>query len=223
MIRSRIVPTLLLVLAFAGSGSSFVSRSHARAPRTGNPAASDVARAFQASYAAESSRKFDTALLALDALPAEKRGSYVVKLRRGWLSYLAGRSAESVVAYTQAIASEPDSVEPRLGLLLPQMALRRWTDVEKTAGEVLARDPGSYLGRMRLGLAQYSLGKFSEAEASYSRVLALHPSDVEARSGLAWALLKQRKKPAAIQHFTLVLELVPSHAAAKEGLEVAER
>lgn len=213
----------LIPLACFGFGSCFVASSMARAPGVSNPATGAVARAFQASYSAESSHNFAAALSALDALPPERQGTYLVLLRRGWLAYLAGRSAEAVASYTRAVAAEPESVEPRLGLLLPQMALRRWVDVEKTAGEVLQRDPGSYLGRMRLGLAQYSLGKYRDAEASYQKVLSLHPADLEARSGLAWALLKQRKLIAAEGHFSAILEVAPKHLAATEGLLAARK
>jgi len=214
---------VLLALALAGSISSVSSLGKARPPVASEPAVTDVARAFQASYAAEAERHFDAALAALDGVPEARRGAYAVQLRRGWLAYLAGHHAESVAAYTKAISAEPDSVEPRLGLSLPQMALHRWVDVEKTAGEVLSRDPGSYLGLMRLGLAQYSLGKYGEAEGSYQKVVTLHPADIDARSGLGWALLKQKKKSAALSHFNAILELSPSHPAAKEGVQLAQQ
>jgi tetratricopeptide (TPR) repeat protein len=214
---------ICLTLAVAGSASSFVSSGHARSPEPPPSLTGEIGRAFQESYTAESQQKFDAALAALDRVPPERRNSYAVLLRRGWLSYLGGHHVEAISAYSQAISVEPNSVEPRLGLMLPQMALQRWVDVEQTASEVLSRDPGSYFGLMRQGLAQYSLGKYSAAEGSYQKVVALHPADVEARSGLGWALLKQKKKPAALAHFTAILELSPTHAAAKQGAVLARQ
>ena len=214
---------LLGVLALSGFGACIASTSYAETPNPTAASSAPVTRAFLASYRAESAGKFDAALSALDALPPNRQGSYTVLLRRGWLAYCGGHHADAVGFYTKAVAAAPESVEPRLGLLLPQMALRRWLDVEKTAREVLTRDPGSYLGQMRLGLAQYSVGKFSDAEVSYGKVLALHPADLEARSGLAWALLRQHKDGVAEGHFKTILELSPQHAAANEGLALLRK
>ena len=214
---------LIGVLAVCGFAACIASTSYAEAPNSSAPSSAPVTRAFLASYRAETAGNFDAALSALDALPPNRQGSYTVLLRRGWLAYCGGHHADAIGFYTKAVAAAPESVEPRLGLLLPQMALRRWVDVERVAREVLTRDPGSYLAQMRLGLAQYSLGKFSDAEVSYGKVLALHPADLEARSGLAWALLRQRKNGIAEGHFRSILELSPQHAAANEGMALLRK
>jgi tetratricopeptide (TPR) repeat protein len=175
--------------------------------------------AFQRSYDSEAAGKVAEALTALEGLPAPQRDGYVAQLRRGWLLYKLGKHAEAIEAYARAIAAEPKSVEARVGVLLPAMALRRWADVESGAREVGRMDPGNYLANLRLAFAQYSLGKHADAAATYRRLAEAYPSDVEVRAGLGWALLKAGKAAEAAGEFRSVLEIAPKNALALDGLK----
>ncbi len=117
-------------------------------------------------------------------MPPAEQASYLAHLRRGWLLYRIGRHAESIAAYHQALAVEKDSIEARVGCLMPQLALRDWGAVEQGARGVLERDPANYLAGLRLAFAVYSAGRFAEAEGLYRRVVARYPSDADARAGL---------------------------------------
>jgi tetratricopeptide (TPR) repeat protein len=174
---------------------------------------------FQRSYDSEAAGKVPDALAALDALPSPQKEGYVAQLRRGWLLYKLGKHAEAVDAYGRAVAREPRSVEARVGVLLPAMALRRWADVEAQAREVLKLDPGNYLGNLRLAFALYNLGRYAESAASYRQLVTAYPSDVEVRSGLGWALLKAGKGAEAAVELRAVLEVAPKNALALEGLK----
>lgn len=175
---------------------------------------------FQQSYDLEAENKLAESLAVLERIPAGSQG-YVYHFRRGWLLYLLGRHADAVASYERAITRSSATIEARLGLMLPQMALRRWVDVEKTALAVLERDSLNYLATSRLAWSHYNLGRWEDAAAVYRRVLTSYPSDVEMRAGLGWSLLKQGKAAEATVEFRAVLEIAPRHAIAREGLQAA--
>jgi len=176
---------------------------------------------FQRSYDAEAVGKLQDALVPMDALPTPARNNYVAQIRRGWLLYKLGRHAEAVDAYAKASALEPRSVESRLGVLAPQLAMRRWSDVESTAREALKLDPNNYSANSKLAYAYYNLGRYSEAATVYKKVTEAYPGDVDIRAGLGWAYLKASKAGDAIREFRRVLEVAPKHALAREGLSAA--
>lgn len=176
---------------------------------------------FQRSYDSEAVGKLHDAIAALDALPQPQQVGYVAQLRRGWLLYKMGKHAESVEAYARAIAQEPRSVEARVGVLLPAMALRRWSDVEIGAKEAIRLDPGNYLANLRLAFAVYNLGRYAESAAVYKRLSEGYPSDVEVRAGLGWALLKSGKPAEAAAEFRTVLEVAPKNQLALDGLKAS--
>lgn len=176
---------------------------------------------FQKSYDSEAVGKPQDALNALESLPAPQHDGYVASLRRGWLLYKLGKYTESIDAYAKAIAQEPRSVEARVGVLLPAMALRRWADVENGAREVLKLDPANYLATLRMAFAVYNLGRYPESAALYKRLGEGYPSDVDVRAGLGWSLLKMGKTSEASAEFHAVLEISPRNALAADGLKAA--
>ena len=178
------------------------------------------AEIIQRSYDSEATGRLADSLSVLDQLPPG-RSAYVVTLRRAWLLYRLGRFAESVEVYGRAIALAPGAVEPRLGALLPQLALRRWNDVENQARAILKIEPGNYLAQLRLGFACYNLQRFSEAATLYRRLADLYPGDVEVRGGFGWALLKLGKYPEAATEFRSILEVAPRNELARDGLKAA--
>ena len=179
----------------------------------------DVPEKYQRSYDAEALGDYAGALSALEGMPLSEQSSYVFHLRQGWLRYLSGDYEASISAYERAIRANPAAVEARLGLQLPQMALRRWLDVEVATWELLEIDPMNYLARRRLALALYNLGRYAEAEAIYRAVLESYPSDVEVEAGLGWSLLMQGNATGAAEVFTHVLWVAPNQASGLEGLQ----
>jgi Flp pilus assembly protein TadD len=107
--------------------------------------------------------------------------------------------------------------------MLPQMALRRWSEAVSTARRALAIDDDNYLATSRLAFSLYNLGRFQDAEPHYRRLVTLYPSDVEMKAGLAWSLLKQGKKSQAASLFEEVLQVAPAHASSLDGLRQAVR
>lgn len=176
--------------------------------------------AFQTSYDKERIGDVRGALDALQAVSPKTQRTYVYLLRSAWLLHLAGEHTRSVEAYQKAIAAAPQAVEPRLGLTLPLLSLRRWEDALKASDDVLGKDPRNYLARSRRAFSLYNLGRFDKAEAAYADVLRDYPADVEMRVGLAWSLLKQGKTEQARAEVEAVLEVAPRHPSAQEAQQL---
>lgn len=180
------------------------------------------AQAYQDSYDLEAGGKLEEALVALRGVPTGEQGTYVFALRKAWLNHTTGRYDAAIKGYQEAMGLAPSAVEPKLGIMLPQMALRRWLDVEKSAQAVLGVDAKSYLGTSRLAFALYNLGRYAEAEKQYRAILVAYPSDVEMRAGLAWSLLQRGERSAAAKEFSNVLGVAPRHASAAAGARAAQ-
>lgn len=173
---------------------------------------------WRRSYALEARGDHRGALGALDSLPTDERSGYLFLLRRAWLLYLGGRHDDAVAAYRQAASASPGAIEPRLGELLPLMALRRWQEAEQRAREVLRLDADNYLASRRLALALYSLGRFDDARTAYQQVLSRYPGDLEMLSGVGWCELRRGHMDDAATAFRAVLAVSPDDANAAAGL-----
>lgn len=179
----------------------------------------DVPDLYQRSYEQEAAGSVGLALDTMTDMPSAERSAYTYQLRRAWLLYLDGQHEASVQAYRGAVQTAPEAIEPKLGEMLPLMALRRWTETEKLAAEVMKRDPQSYLARSRRAYAVYNLGRYAESEALYRGLVADYPSDVDMRSGLGWALQSQGKEAEAKACFEAVLRVAPKHGSARTGID----
>lgn len=177
---------------------------------------------WRRSYALETRGDVRGALSAIEALPATDRGAYLFSLRHAWLLYLAGRHDDSVAAYRRAAAAAPRAIEPRVGELLPLMALRRWQETEQRAREVLRLDADNYLASRRLALALYQLGRFDDARGVYQQVSERYPGDLEMVSGAAWCDLRRGRRDEAASAFRSVLAVSPDDATAAAGLTAAQ-
>jgi tetratricopeptide (TPR) repeat protein len=199
----------------------FVGTLHlgtARADAVDTGAASDP---LLQSYDQEAGGHMKEALAALAQLPPARKDTYLGWLREGWLLYRLGRHAEAVESYRKAITAAPRAVEPRLGILLPQLALHRWADAEKVAKETLQLDPASYLATLRLAFVYYNQHRYAESAALYQKLRELYPGDTDVRSGLSWALLKGGKTADAAREFRELLAINSRLATAREGLQAA--
>jgi tetratricopeptide (TPR) repeat protein len=173
------------------------------------------------SYDQEAAGRMKEALAALEQLPPARKDTYLGWLREGWLLYRLGRHAESIEAYRKAITASSKAVEPRLGALLPQLALHRWTDAESVAKEALQLDSANYLATLRLAFVYYNQHRYPESAVLYQKLRELYPSDTDVRSGLAWALLKSGRPQDAAREFRELLGINSRLATAREGLQAA--
>lgn len=220
---------IAIALLVVGSSTCGPDPEHVQAERrssdAGHPEAdaapSPAALVWKASYLAEAAGQFQSALDALGNLPSPQREGYLARFRRGWLFYRLNRHEESAAEYKLAAMADSASIEARVGLLLPLMALKRWNDVAVLAEDVLKRDPENYLALQRLAFAKFSSEHFPEAELVYRRVLQHYPSDMEMRAALGWVLWRMGKQKEAVAQFKQVLDVLPEHTSAIAGLRAA--
>ena len=185
------------------------------------PAIGASPEVWRRSYALEARGDARGALAALETLPDDARGTYLYALRRAWLLYSLGRHDDAVTAYRQAETAAPEAVEPRVGELLPLLALRRWQEAAQRAQAVLHTDPGNYLATRRMALALYHLGRFDDAAHAYQQVFARYPGDLEMLTGAGWCALQRGHRDEAATAFRSVLAVSPDDASATAGLAAA--
>jgi tetratricopeptide (TPR) repeat protein len=196
------------------------------APRDSH-ALSATQRTLQAhllrSYTLAQKKQYELAAKALLQLPRGLKQRYFVQLRLGWLRYLAGGHRHAIAHYQNAARLAPRAVEPLLGKMLPQMALRRWKDALQSSRQVLRKAPRNITALRRRAYILFSLGRYSKAIRAYRQAIELYPSDLTMQRGLAWSQLRAGKARAAINSFRAVLALSPSDRSAKAGLALAAK
>jgi tetratricopeptide (TPR) repeat protein len=210
--RSRLPTAATLTVALALTAAAAAAPTQAQ---------DDFPDLYRQSYAAEARGDYNLAADLMQRLgPAG--GTYVARLRLGWLHYLAGRHAQAVESYQKAAALAPAAVEPRLGAMLPLMALRRWKEAERVGEEALALAPADFTAVSRLAWIHFNQGHLADAEALYRRALAAYPASAEMRSGLGWTLLKLGRTREAREAFEAVLSYAPDLASAQQGLTAVQ-
>ncbi len=178
-----------------------------------------VSEYFQQSYTLESKGKYNAALDSVLRILQTDPKDYTATLRAGWLNYLKGSYEDSIAYYNKALSLAQEAIEPRLGLTLPMMALKRWRDAEVEALKVLKIDPKNYFATSRLALSHFSLGRYRDAERYYRELISLYPSDIEMKAGLGWTLLRLGDMEGARDYFKEVLRVSPKNESAAAGME----
>lgn len=176
---------------------------------------------FKRSYQAEAAGKTDEALSAMQGLAAIDARNYLVNLRTGWLYYSKGEHAEAEKAYRAAIKSMPSSVEARLGLTLPLMALGRWDELETVTMQIVRVDQGNYYANLRLIYAMRMQRKFDAAQVVINRMQAWYPTDVNLLVEQAFLQLATGNREEAKETFRAILVVNPNHPLALQQLDMA--
>ena len=183
-----------------------------------SPASSALSEALAASYQHEAAAQYPEAIADLSGLTSNKR-DYLVNLRLGWLNYLNGAHADSLQCYKNAVLAAPKSLEPRLGGLLPLLALGRYADAEIAAREALRLDPSNYYGNLRLAYALRMQLKFAPAEQIDRQMLLLYPTDTRFLLEMGLCQWGQKQTAEAQKTFKQVLLVDPQNADAKQSLQ----
>ena len=177
-----------------------------------------VTASFTRSYKLEGKGKYAQALTALERVRQSQQHSYIFQLRVGWLNYLGRKHRLAVQAYQQAARLAPLAVEPLQGMLLPQIAARRWKDALTTADKILGMAPGNDLASTRKAWILFNLGRFRQSEQVYVSVLRQYPANLTLRAGLGWARARQGRLADATRVFRTILKYSPKHVSATQGL-----
>jgi len=140
-------------------------------------------------------------------------------MRTAWLLHLQGRYAEAEKRYLRAAEVNPRSLEAKLGVMLPQMALYRWNDAIQSGRKVLAESQWNYTAHVRIMISEEALSRWEDLSKHASEVSARYPTDatVLVYWARAEAALKRTRK--AKELYAQVLERVPGHIEASTYLK----
>ncbi len=178
-----------------------------------------MADLFESSIAHESSGNIDRALNETLAILKLDSNHYLGNYRAAWLNYYKGSYAKSITYYEKAVSIQPSSIEAKLGVLLPLMAMKNWAKAENLSKKLYAKAPHNYYAGSRLAYILYAQGKFAEAETQYKKVIEAFPSETDMILGLGWTYLKLGKTQHAKNAFNQVLVIKKNNLSAKTGLE----
>lgn len=144
--------------------------------------------------------------------------SYVINLRLGWLSYLAGQQVESLGYYKIANELKPNAIEPKLGITYPLAALGNKNDLKATYESVLAIDPNNTYVHYNIGLLDYEKKDYQSALNRFEKIVKLYPCDTNGLLMLAWSNYYLGKTTEARALYNKVLCLSPNNASALLGM-----
>jgi tetratricopeptide (TPR) repeat protein len=132
--------------------------------------------AFSKSYDLERSGDYRGAIAALE--PVSRKQAYLAEYRLGWLHYLTGDHVAARQHYQAAMRASPKAIEPRLGYILPCLAMNRYDEVEAMARTIVGMDPNHYTAGLRLAYALRMQRKHRPARDVLTPMLLLYPTDV---------------------------------------------
>lgn len=176
--------------------------------------------AFHKSLQHENAKEYQKAIQVLLPVVKEQKDDYLLNLRLGWVSYLAGSYTESKQYYSKAVAVNSKSVEALLGRTLPLASLNDWSAVEEDYRAILKIDPMEYTANLRFGQILLNKGAYAEAKPYLERVLTLYPGSYEPNLSLGWTCyyLGDRKRAGALLSTALMLS--PGDTLAIKGLDL---
>ena len=172
------------------------------------------------SFRLESENKYYEAAKAIEKYTQTKTVSEFAVIRHGWLNYLMANHNDSIKDYQTALTINPNSLDARLGLLLPLLAQARWKEVTLHATKVLDVAPWQYYAHIRLMVAEEAQLQWTALEKHARAVVERYPSDATAQVYLARAHASLGKKELAILIYKKVLQMVPGHIEATRYLSI---
>jgi tetratricopeptide (TPR) repeat protein len=179
-----------------------------------------VSEAFSLSYASESKKNFQQAISDLTVVYDEK--SYEINVRLGWLYYYLEAYQVSKKYYEIAVQLNPNSVEARLGLVLPASALADWDLVLQQYLEILKIDNLNSTVNYFTGLIFYNKSEFQNAEKYFEKVYQHYPFNYDTAIVLAITKQKLKKDNDAKNLYMKALLFYPGDSTALEGLKSLE-
>ena len=170
------------------------------------------------SYRLEALSQYDNAAKVMSSIIKNNPNNNFAVSRRGWLNYLRGAHNESIRDYQKALEINPQSLDARLGLLLPLLAQQRWREASSHANKTLKIAPWNYYAHVRLMISEEGEKKWDTLARHARNVSQHYPSDATVLVYLARANDWMRKNKEARRAYKKVLERVPGHIEATQYL-----
>lgn len=172
--------------------------------------------AFSKSYSFEYDGQYSKAIISLTELNTY---TYQINLRLGWLYYLNKDYAAAETFYKKAIAQEHNSIEARLGLVLPMAAQSNWNSVLSTYMEIIKIDPNNSVANYRTSVIYYYRKDYANATTYIARVLKLYPFDFDSNLMMGKILIALGKSAEAKKYVGIAVQYNPLSEEAKTLLK----
>jgi len=174
---------------------------------------------FSESSRYEKTQNFTEAIKALESAQWGNYQDYCANLRLSWLYYQTKDYAKSIRCAEVAIQAAPESIEAKLGYVLPLLAQVRYAQAETVVNQVIALDPGNYLAHLRLTSICRLRKDYPKADSEAAAMLVRYPADVTFLTELALARAAQGRTVDAHHLFQQVILLDPENFIARQFLE----
>lgn len=174
------------------------------------------------SYAFEAQGRYFEAESGLDLMLGDKvkvKARELALLRLGWLKYLQKDYSASISYYITAMKLNPQSLQAKIGILLPLQAQERWHECELYAKKAIDDDSWNYDAHINLMYCQQGLFKWNQIEKQASTVVIRYPASVMPYLYLARAQHQLNKKNEAAESYMSVLRLSPDNFEATAYVE----
>jgi len=172
------------------------------------------------SYKLEAEGKYSAAAEALNSFIVKKPINEFALLRHGWLNYSSRNYNDAIHDYKQALTLNPNSLDARLGLILPIMAQGRWREAALHATKVLDVAPWQYHAHIRLMACEEAMQQWSTLEKHASKVAERYPSDATIQVYLARAYISTGKINLALATYKRIKQMFPGHIEATRFLAI---
>ena len=170
--------------------------------------------AWGRSFTLEANGQYEAAARSLEPILQREPNSEFAHLRSGWLYYLAGKYSTSIKYYQTASKLNKQSLDARLGLMLPLMAQERWREAAQLAESVIAESPLNYYAHLRLMVCEEGLKNWSQLRDHAQMISRYYPSDPGFQVYIARAYLNLNEPDKARGAYQRVLERYPGHIEA---------
>ena len=171
---------------------------------------------FSRSYAYEKALNYQGAITMIQSI--YQPTSYEMNLRLGYLHYLSAKYADAISYYEKAINIMPNSIEARLGYILPAAATDKWDDVVKQYNAILVIEPRNSYVNYNLATIHYNRKNYTEAYKHFEIVYNLYPFDYGDMLMFAWSNYQVGKAKEAKVLFEKVLLNSPYDKSALDGI-----
>lgn len=129
-----------------------------------------------------------------EAYPAEATGFYL-----SGIGYQAeGQLDKSIASFEQALAKQPETIEPLTQLVKSYLGLKQAAAAEKKLNEIVKKQPKNFIAYNLLGSVYASDKKPTEAIAAYQKAIAIKPDWLNPYRNLALINYAQKNKAEAV-------------------------
>jgi tetratricopeptide (TPR) repeat protein len=147
-------------------------------------------------------------------IASQRDTSEFAQLRWAYLYYLQGQYDAALQGYQAAYRMNPQSLDALLGMTLPLMAQKRWSEAANKAQQVLDASPWHYTALLRLIICEEAQALWFTMANHAQGLARRYPSDASAVCYWARGEARNGRTAEATWAYQRLLQLYPGHQEA---------